>query len=143
MKTYTTKANANRAAKNIIKKFEVVETAFATPFADGYTLEITIVAGEEAPVELKDFQVIETLLPVVEEEVKDLAETKPAKIIKRKSDISGPCSEVWNICDAMVGARRKDVIEACVQSGIAFYTARTQYQQWKKATEATPATDAE
>ena len=51
-----------------------------------------------------------------------------------KSTADRPCKLVWAIADAMFGAnpdtRRKDVLEACVNRGVAFYTARTQYQQW-------------
>ena len=52
------------------------------------------------------------------------------KAIKRDSDIERPCKQVWHIADEMVGAKRKDIIAACVAAGIAYYTARTQYQQW-------------
>lgn len=48
-----------------------------------------------------------------------------------KSIIEKPCVAVWNIAESMPGAKRKEVLEACVAAGIAYYTARTQYQQWK------------
>lgn len=56
----------------------------------------------------------------------------------RTSTIEKPCKQVWHIACAMleeVGGdlsklRRKDVLTRCVASGIAFYTARTQYQMW-------------
>jgi hypothetical protein len=50
--------------------------------------------------------------------------------ISHKSEIESPCFVVWDTADKMVGARRKDVIAACVEKGVAFYTARTQYQLW-------------
>lgn len=50
--------------------------------------------------------------------------------ILRESTIERPCKRVWHIADEMVGARRKDVLARCVAEGIAFYTARTQYQLW-------------
>jgi hypothetical protein len=57
--------------------------------------------------------------------------------IKRKSDIARPTKAVWHIADKMFAAdpqvRRKDVIAECVRRGIAFYTARTQYQLWLTA----------
>ena len=62
--------------------------------------------------------------------------------ILRKSQIESPCFVVWDTADKMVGARRKDVLAACTEKGIAFYTARTQYQLWltsKKADEAAKA----
>lgn len=60
---------------------------------------------------------------------------KPAKVattheIKNESTTALPCKSVWAIADEMKGARRKDVIAACVEKGIAYNTARTQYQQW-------------
>ena len=56
----------------------------------------------------------------------------------RESTIERPCKQVWHIADAMkeqVGGdvkkmSRKAVLAKCVASGIAFYTARTQYQMW-------------
>jgi len=64
------------------------------------------------------------------------------KLSKRnRSKISGPCSKVWDICeaelvrcnDSKTPLSRKAVIEKCEGAGIAFYTARTQYQAWKTA----------
>jgi hypothetical protein len=50
--------------------------------------------------------------------------------VTHESVIERPCKQVWHIADAMPGAKRKEVLEACVKAGIAYYTARTQYQQW-------------
>lgn len=54
--------------------------------------------------------------------------------ISRESSVANPCLAVWTKADEMFATnpwtRRKDVIAACVTMGIAFYTARTQYQQW-------------
>lgn len=50
--------------------------------------------------------------------------------ILRESTIKSPCYVVWCLADEMTGARRKDVIAAAVAKGVAFYTARTQYQLW-------------
>ena len=43
---------------------------------------------------------------------------------------NGNCLRVWEIADKMVGARRKDVIAACVEAGINLGTSKTQYQSW-------------
>ena len=52
-----------------------------------------------------------------------------------QSTIERPCKQVWHIADAMLvthpGAKRKEILAECVAQGIAFYTARTQYQQWR------------
>lgn len=53
--------------------------------------------------------------------------------IRRRSIVAGPCNKVWDIASRMPGARRKDVVQAAVDAGIAFYTARTQYQAWHAA----------
>lgn len=62
---------------------------------------------------------------------------KPAPI-KRVSDIESPCHFVWDTADTMSaeGATRKQIIDACLAAGVAFYTARTQYQLWFKAKNA-------
>lgn len=53
--------------------------------------------------------------------------------IRNKSEVESPCWLVWDTADKMKGSRRKDVIAACVEKGVAFYTARTQYQLWLTA----------
>ncbi len=66
------------------------------------------------------------------------ATPKTPKIpLVRESSIERPCKRVWHIADAMKDEaggldklRRKDVLARCVADGIAFYTARTQYQLW-------------
>lgn len=69
---------------------------------------------------------------------------KPAKQIPQthKSDAEKPCKLTWDIAEKMIAenpaAKRKDIIESCVEAGVAFYTARTQYQQWFTAKKATP-----
>lgn len=59
--------------------------------------------------------------------------------LTNKSVVDKPVKLVWHIADEMFAAaeangddqpRRKDVLAECVKRGIAFYTARTQYQQW-------------
>ena len=61
---------------------------------------------------------------------KVLVETQP-KPARRK----GAVREVWDICEANKDLKRKDVINICVAQGINFYTARTQYQAWKQASD--------
>ena len=54
--------------------------------------------------------------------------------ILHKSEIDHPCKRVWGIASDMKAAnpniKRGEVLAACVAQGIAYYTARTQYQQW-------------
>lgn len=49
------------------------------------------------------------------------------------SKVENPVRVMWDLCDAMVENRRKDVIAAAVAKGISYYTARTQYQLWLTA----------
>lgn len=55
-----------------------------------------------------------------------------AKSIENRSTVESPCRLVWDLADKMVGAARKDVIAKAQQKGVAFYTARTQYQLWRQ-----------
>lgn len=58
---------------------------------------------------------------------------KRSGYIKEVSAEKGATKRVWAIADSMPGATRKDVVEACRKAGIAFGTARTQYQKWYTA----------
>lgn len=69
-----------------------------------------------------------------------IAEEAPKAAPKRKIEVTNestaerPCKLVWHIADEMKAAnpevKRKEVLAECVKRGVAFYTARTQYQQW-------------
>ncbi len=50
----------------------------------------------------------------------------------RMSTTPLPTKKVWTIADSMPDKKRKEVIEECVRQGIAYGTARTQYQHWFK-----------
>ena len=54
--------------------------------------------------------------------------------VTNESTVARPCKLVWHIADEMKAANpeveRKEVLAECVKRGVAFYTARTQYQQW-------------
>lgn len=71
--------------------------------------------------------------PAIEAKVETKTKTKAkaeAKVIENRSRVEKPCRLVWDLADSMPGARRKDVIAAAEAKGVAFYTARTQYQLW-------------
>lgn len=189
MKTYSTKANANRAAKQaglnkedvtVIETsegsfyYEVVNVEEASRREMGFTK-----AGDSVPVEDVRFidecgtaycphcnihldngmQTYDGMLdahnnsnpeitPISHQflclgcgeefgdEVK--APEKVARPKLNKSTIENPCKVVWDISEEMTkqGYKRKDVLNACVEKGIAYYTARTQYQAWKAASKA-------
>jgi hypothetical protein len=75
---------------------------------------------------------------VMSQPVEQPADDKPAPATKPRgprghSTIDGPCYTTWAVADDMEGAKRGEVIKACQELGVAFYTARTQYQKWSKA----------
>lgn len=74
-------------------------------------------------------------------------------LITHKSDEANPCSLAWEIFEQVrderaeeneereagepvIKATRKESINAAIEAGVAFYTARTQYQLWKAAGDA-------
>lgn len=69
--------------------------------------------------------------PAIESKTEKALKAKvEPKNIENRSTVKKPCRLVWDLADAMVGASRKDVIAAAEAKGVAYYTARTQYQLW-------------
>ncbi len=62
--------------------------------------------------------------------------------IHKSAGVEKPTKVVWEIADSMPGAKRKDVLAALEAKGVAFYTARTQYQKWLVAERAKEAAEA-
>lgn len=56
-----------------------------------------------------------------------------AELVKPKGGAVVVC---WDIFAASPDMKRKDAIQAAVDAGVAFYTARTQYQKWFTASKA-------
>ena len=55
----------------------------------------------------------------------------PARLVaSKKFNEANTVAKVWMICNALSIKARKEVIAACVELGINFNTARTQYQSW-------------
>jgi hypothetical protein len=67
-------------------------------------------------------------------------EAKPKVSHRGKSTLASPTKAVWHLADEMVKANpnttRKEVMKAAEAAGIAYYTARTQYQLWLTARRA-------
>ena len=148
MKTYSTKANAKRAAKtqgldlNTICIYEqdgVWVIGQADLFDDAQAekeylelqtrqAELKIEAESAAALWLASFVPYnpQLLLPAPKKVKKE------TKSLPRESVIDNPVKMVWDIADRMWGQRRKDIIEECVKQGIAYNTARTQYQAFYK-----------
>lgn len=115
-KTYTNKSNAARAAKK----------------ANGGTLEglrLEGTAGAWHYAADVPATPVEPAKPAKKEKAPRTSQAPADRI--RVSQIERPTKRVWHIADAMPEASRKEVLEACRKEGIAFYTARTQYQLWK------------
>lgn len=64
---------------------------------------------------------------------------QPTRHYVNKSTVDGAVARSHEIFNANPDARRKDAIQLAVDAGIAFYTARTQYQKWFKAQKVTRA----
>lgn len=62
------------------------------------------------------------------------AKAAPIKSVQHTnaSTTERPCKLVWHIADEMKGAKRKQVIAEAERRGVAYYTARTQYQLWSQ-----------
>lgn len=64
----------------------------------------------------------------------------PDPSLRGESEVDSPVARVWQFCNEHAEAinngdlRRKDAIAQLQEIGIAFYTARTQYQAWFSAT---------
>ena len=148
MKTYSTKANANRAAKTqgldlnticiyeqdgfwVIGQADLFDDAQAEKEyleLQARQAELKIEAEKAASLWLASFVPYnpQLLLPAPKKVKKE------TKSLPRESVISNPVKMVWEIADRMWGQRRKDIIEECVKQGIAYNTARTQYQAFYK-----------
>lgn len=135
MKLYTVKSSAHRAAKQAgfeKDQYEIIEQDGQFGFrpieaedaSEGEALEAMEQERDEA--QNPDAPEVRADEPQPEE--------APAPVVKTRnaSTVESPVKRVWAIADSMPEAKRKDVIAACVAEGIAFFTARTQYQKWKQ-----------
>ncbi|ABP63636.1 BcepGomrgp65 [Burkholderia phage BcepGomr] len=105
-------------------------------------------AATSAPVEMPDDE-----MRAAQQEADRIANAQASeqqlpngKVWVRQSSVLKPTKMVWAIADEMNAAAReagkeapsrKEVQEECVRRGIASGTARTQYQAWKAANDAT------
>ena len=134
------KAALERQAAKLPEVVEVTSVAYEKA-ADGKwygEIEILMPFGDNQPGRnskividtMKGFSVI---MQKEEKPVdRPLAANKP-RGPRGHSTIDGPCFTVWSVADNMTNAKRGEVIDACQALGVAYYTARTQYQKWLKA----------
>lgn len=177
-KTYSTKANARRAAKSQLGKDAVENTHFTLLTAeDGtfgweeineglatmneeldrmYGFHVCPGCGTHLDNGVGDFESLVELhgeakaremcshqyyCMACDYEFGNEIEAPKAKAtrgpITNKSTVERPTKLVWDIAESMTKAnpqvKRKEVLEECVKQGVAYYTARTQYQQWLQA----------
>lgn len=80
------------------------------------------------------FESVLEILPASEAAPK---QPRKATYIRGTSSVDGPVATVWAIASEMraedPGVARKDILNACLEAGVTFGTARTQYQAWKNA----------
>jgi hypothetical protein len=88
--------------------------------------------NRRAPKNTQPEEIQEAAPEVQAEEVQQPEAPAPVAKERKASTVEKPTRKVWEIADSMPGAKRKDIIAACVEQGIAFFTARTQYQKWKQ-----------
>jgi hypothetical protein len=124
-KVYTTKSSAQRA----LNKMEDKEN-FIVIGDDEYGWQI--VENDETP-EVDSEEYSEADNPTVDG---FLPAPKKAKAKEPSEKRNGNCKKVWDMADSMPGAKRIEVVRACVAAGIPEGTTRTQYQHWFKAQKA-------
>lgn len=148
MKTYSTKANARRAARTRISDVSkpIEGTHYTIEGEDGAYSWRRIQKETKAPVSTvtdaapKAPAAQEPAAPKAPSAPEDASvadDTQPLDAINfpKKPRQKGSVKLVWDVCEANKDLSRKDVINICVSMGINFYTARTQYQAWFKATK--------
>lgn len=145
MKVYTSKSNARRALKAYGEAALAAADQLIAEVDGAWTLD------NEAAEAIQEGQNPTSDIAPIGEEFGPKLEEAPAPKAKKQerledippvrhhSTIERPTKTVWHIADEMLAVaeangepapRRKDVITECVYRGIAYYTARTQYQQW-------------
>lgn len=129
---------ARESGLNLENNFGAADTARS---GDEYTKGIPEVVQKAEPTQAPTEPVVTPVntAPVATEPVPPVkSERFPNRL--KKSTITGPTKAVWDIADRLVAAdpttQRKHILKACIDAGIAFYTARTQIQQWFAAQQA-------
>ena len=143
MKTYASKANAKRAAKNqgldlnttcifeqdglwVIGQVDLFDEAEAD--AEYEALQARQKEMAEAAIAASQAW-LEKYIPYNPQMLLTYTPAKAPRIEDvKESEVKNPVKLVWEIADRMWGERRTDIIKACVEAGIAYNTARTQYQ---------------
>lgn len=149
MKTYSSKSNAVRGYRSEnpdtpltneeLRDFAVQkddgrwcvegEYGFGVPDEDADD----VVSDEDEGVENEDGPPVQPLRPI-----KGTGSYKDVPLRRRSTD-GGAVNWAWSVFDSMpADATRKEAIAKAVKVGIAFYTARTQYQRWQHRNDPKP-----
>ena len=128
MKTYSTKANARRTARHQLGE-QVVEGQYFELIEINGQYGYRVTASDLVDESLANPADFGAEKPAIISGTKLVAETSKQR---NKSGVSNPVQQVWAVADSMPTAKRKEIIATCVEQGIAFFTARTQYQRWKQ-----------
>lgn len=111
---------------------------FAAEEAEPSVVKTIVVAPADLPPGEYEAEIVKIeVAPISEQTITIEAKHINARRMhfEHSSTCENPTRLVWVIADEMKGARRKDVIAACVDKGVAYNTARTQYQLWFTATK--------
>lgn len=142
MKTYQVKSSAVRAAKQAglvpNESAEIIQNEDGSwSFVDHRPVGTEDLLDDEFPIDGPELDAYGEEKPF--EEITEKEHRTHRGEVGNKSSIDKPCSKVWDIAAAMYKVnpqvKRKEVLEACFNAGIAFYTTRTQYQEWFKASK--------
>lgn len=87
---------------------------------------------------LSEYPKINFSVNPVDENLFNVIVSQVPRDIKRSSDIQNPCQYVWSTASEMIqqGFKRGEIIKQCISDGVAYHTARTQYQLWFTAYKA-------
>ncbi len=127
IRAYSSKSNAQRA-RSILG----IKMPWACPEVVRFGGQWAVAAyGDEPPAFAEPAPASEPQLPAASEQ----AEPAPAPASRgprAKSEQKGSVALVHKICTelAPLALKRSEVIQRCVAQGVAFNTARTQYQRW-------------
>lgn len=142
-KTYSTPSTARRALKNVLAKagVELEAVTHEIRTEDGQSMNIVEYSETLADVDMEQLAGVAKVTHPAQDDKLDAAieesveNARPSnRYVRERSKIEDPCAMVHDIASGMFAENpqvtRKEVVEACRRRGIAYGTARTQYQKW-------------
>lgn len=137
VKTFSSASNVRRFLKSLgcdlsNGRYNIVAVGDRFSWEDTKTESATATyKGESETLPVADLgeAIAKAAKPAKAEKPSKLAHARYAKI--NRSEQEKPCRFVWDMADANPEMKRAEVIALCVSFGVAYYTARTQYQAWR------------